>query len=352
MKKPLLTTALAGAILIGGACALMSSCSESGGGADSTTIRIGHFPNVTHVQALVARNMARHGKDWFAERLPGYKLEWFVYNAGPSAMEAFFARSIDMTYVGPSPAINAFAKSKGTEARIVSGAVNGASALVVQPDLNIRETGDFLGKVIATPQLGNTQDVSCRAWLKHEGFHVVLNGASAPQEMKQRYNFTTPSSGVDVIFRPMANPELLSSFKQKQIAAAWTVEPWISRMESEAGGKIYIEEKSAVTTVLAARVKWMEEHPDLLEKMVRAHEELTEWIKQNPAEAQKMVADELSEITKVKVSPELVASAWKRIILTNEISKQGLEDFIKSAQDAGLLDEVPPVDQLIAAPSK
>lgn len=350
MKKSLRKIALASSLLLGSAGVLLTSCNDNRDSSETKIIRIGHFPNVTHVQALVARNMARHGNDWFAERLPGYTLEWYVYNAGPSAMEAFFARSIDMTYVGPSPAINAYAKSKGTEARIVAGAVNGASALVVQPDENIRTVADFLGKTISTPQLGNTQDVSCRAWLNHEGFKVVLNGATAPDAMKTANNFTTPSNGVDVAFMPMANPELLASFKQKKIDAAWTVEPWISRMENEGGGKIFIEEKSAVTTVLSARAKWMQDNPDLLAKMVKAHRELTEWIIANPEKAQEMVVEELSEITKTPVKKELIASAWKRMILTNEISRQGLEDFVKSAQDAGLINSVPPLDGLIAPP--
>src|ERR1700676_338748 len=127
-----------------------------------TKIRVGHFPNVTHVQALVAHALSRQGKGWFEERIgPGTKIEWFVYNAGPSAMEAIFANSIDLTYVGPSPALNAYAKSRGQEIRIVSGAANGGAALVVPTDSALKTPADFRGKKIATPQLGNTQDVSC-----------------------------------------------------------------------------------------------------------------------------------------------------------------------------------------------
>jgi len=100
-----------------------------------TKIRVGHFPNVTHVQGLVGHALSRQGKGWFEERIgPGTKIEWFVYNAGPSATEAIFANSIDLTYVGPSPAINAYAKSRGEEIRIVSGAANGGAALVVSGD--------------------------------------------------------------------------------------------------------------------------------------------------------------------------------------------------------------------------
>src|SRR6516164_8985718 len=140
----------------------------------TSTIRVGHFPNITHLQGLVAHHLTRQGRGWFEQRLgPGVKIEWFVYNAGPSAMEAILANSIDLTYVGPNPAINAYAKSRGREIRIVAGAANGGAALVVQPDSQLRTPTDFRGKRLATPQLGNTQDVSARAWLVAGGLKIT-----------------------------------------------------------------------------------------------------------------------------------------------------------------------------------
>src|SRR5713101_10162058 len=124
---------------------LATAVSASG----ETKIRVGHFPNVTHVQALVAHALSRQGKGWFEERFgPGTKIDWFVYNAGPSEMEAIFANSIDLTYVGPSPAINAYAKSRGEEIRIVSGAANGGAALVVSGDSPLKNPADFRRKRI------------------------------------------------------------------------------------------------------------------------------------------------------------------------------------------------------------
>ena len=137
---------------------------------EKTVIRVGHFPNITHVQGLVAHNLSRQGKGWFEARLgANAEIQWFTYNAGPSAMEAIFARSIDLTYVGPGPALNAYAKSQGEEIRIIAGAANGGAALVVQPETDLKVPSDFKGKKIATPQLGNTQDISCRAWLASGG---------------------------------------------------------------------------------------------------------------------------------------------------------------------------------------
>src|ERR1700704_5394457 len=145
--------------------------------SDKTVVRVGHFPNSTHVQGLVAHNLSRQGKGWFEARLgPGVEIQWFTYNAGPSAMEAIFAKSIDLTYVGPGPALNAYTKSNGQEIRLIAGAANGGAGLVVQQDQNLKAAADFRGKKIATPQLGNTQDISCRAWLTDGGLKITQLG--------------------------------------------------------------------------------------------------------------------------------------------------------------------------------
>lgn len=302
-----------------------------GGGVQAeTVVRFGHFPNITHVQALVAHHLSRNGKGWFEERL-GVRVDWYLYNAGPSAMESIFANGIDVTYVGPSPAINAFAKSGGAEVRIVSGAANGGAALVVQPDLGITKGSDFRGKRIATPQLGNTQDVACRAWLSAQGLKITQLGGDA-----------------QVI--PTANPDQLSLFVQKKLDAVWTVEPWVSRLEREANGKVFLEEKDAVTTVLVTSVKFQKEQAELLRKLVAAHQELTRWIQEHPGEAQAIVVDELSAETRSKIAPELVAAAWKRIQLTSEVSLPSLNTYVANAQNAGFLRKVPDLKGLIATP--
>lgn len=294
-----------------------------------TKIRVGHFPNVTHVQALVAHALSREGKGWFEERLGNdVKIDWFVYNAGPSAMEAIFANSIDLTYVGPSPAINAYARSRGEEIRIVAGAANGGAALVVQAEGNLKTAADFRGKKIATPQLGNTQDVSCRAWLAAGGLKITQLGGDAQ-------------------VLPTANPDQLPMFQQKQIDAAWTVEPWVSRLEMEAGGKVLVEESDSPTTVLAASVKFLNAKADLAKKFVEAHRALTDWIAKNPDEAQKLVIAELQAETKGQISAELIAHAWKRIGLTNDVRREALEKFVTDAKAAGFLRDVPDLTRLI-----
>src|SRR4051794_33625470 len=133
-------------------------------GARAETVRFGHFPNITHVQGLVAHNLSRQGKGWFEQRLgEGVNVEWYVYNAGPSAMEAIFAKSIDLTYVGPGPALNAYTKSNGQEIRLIAGAANGGAGLIAQPHQKFKTAADFLGKKKATPQPGKTHEIFCRA---------------------------------------------------------------------------------------------------------------------------------------------------------------------------------------------
>jgi NitT/TauT family transport system substrate-binding protein len=297
-----------------------------------TTLRIGHFPNITHVQALVAHNMSRNGKGWFEQRLgEGVKVEWYLYNAGPSAMEAIFAKSIDLTYVGPNPAVNAYFKSAGQEGRVVAGAVNGGSALVVQGDSTLKTPADFRGKKIASPQFGNTQDVAARAWLKKGGLNITQTGG-------------------DAFVVPTANPDQLSLFKQKQLDGVWTVEPWISRLEADAGGKVLIDDREAITTILVARSELLATQRDLVRKVVAAHRELTEWIKANPTEAQKLAREELEAETRTKFAPELVTSAWKRIVLTSDASLDALKAMIADAQAVGFLRNAPDLSRLVEKP--
>src|SRR6201993_1000090 len=229
-----------------------------------TKIRVGHFPNITHAQGLVAHALSRQGKGWFEPRLgSATKIEWFVYNAGPSAMDAIFAKSIDLTYVGPGPALNAYTKSNGEEIRLIAGAANGGAGLVVQPDQNFKAPADFRGKKIATPQLGNTQDIACRAWLTDGGLKITQLGGDA-----------------QVI--PTQNPDQLALFNAKRVDGGWTVEPWLSRLELEASGKVLVEEQDAATTVLVSSVKFLNGQRDLAKKFAQAHAELTDWIPKNP----------------------------------------------------------------------
>ena len=293
------------------------------------TIRVGHFPNVTHVQSLVAHHLSRTGRGWFEQRLgPDVKIEWYIYNAGPSAMEAILADSIDLTYVGPSPALNAYTKSNGEEIRIVAAAAVGGAALVVQADSGLKQPSDFRGKTIATPQLGNTQDIAARAWLANGGLKITQTGG-------------------DAFVIPTPNPDQLALFKNKKLDAVWTVEPWVSRLERDAGGKVLVEQSNESITVLVSSVKFLKTKRDLAARFIRAHRELTDWIVSHPEEAKQMVRQELAAETKADVSPELIAQSWKRIVLKNDASLDEYQHFVANAQRAGFIRSIPDLSRLI-----
>ena len=296
----------------------------------SVKLRVGHFPNITHVQAVVAHGLARQGHGWFEERL-GVPIDWYVYNAGPSVTEAIFAGSLDLSYVGPSPAINAYVRSAGEEIRVVAGAVNGGAALVVQPDAALSAAADFRGRVVATPQFGNTQDVAARSWLIDGGLRVTLTGG-------------------DVKVVPTENPDQLSLFKARKIDAVWTVEPWVTRLEIDAGARVLLEERDAVTTVLVARSGFLAAHRDLVHRFVSAHRELTAWIGANPGKAQAILRAELAAETHTTMSEDMIARAWKRINLTADVSADVLATFVARAQKVGFLRNAPGMARLVEQP--
>src|SRR5256884_143564 len=286
---------------------------------EKVVIRFGHFPNITHAQGVIAHALSRKGKGWFEERLgPNVEIQWFTYNAGPSAMEAMFAGSLDLTYVGQGPALNAHFKSNGQEVRVIAGAANAGAALVVKADSPIKTAADFRGKKIATPQLGNTQDISCRAWLKSQGFKVTQTGG-------------------EVTVIPTANPDQLGLFQRGGVDAVWTVEPWVTRLERDANARVFLDDKDAITTWLVSSVKFLRARHDLAKKITDANVELTKWMQQNQAEAQKLLIEELKAETRADFAPDAVAQAWNRIQFTSDVSIDLVAKSVQDGIDAGLL---------------
>lgn len=310
--------------LLAASLALFGGCraktySEPRSASGKRILRVGYFPNITHAQGVIGSALTAEKRGWFEERLgPDVEVQWFVYNAGPSAMEAIFTDSIDLTYVGPNPALNAFIRARGDDIRIVSGSARGGAALLVRPGSGIEKPADFFGKKLATPQLGNTQDVAARAWLKAQGFRM------------------TQLSG-DVFVLPTANPDQLALFKQGKIDAVWTVEPWVTRIENEAGGKVYLEQSDVVTTVLVASKKSLEHRRELIGRFVKAHHELTDWIVANPADAQAIVQRGLTATVHREVPLTLVSAAWRRLTFSNDISLSSIEGLVADARGLGFI---------------
>jgi NitT/TauT family transport system substrate-binding protein len=299
---------------------------------EKTAIRFGHFPNITHAQGVIAHALSRQGKGWFEERLgPNVEIQWFVYNAGPSAMEAIFARSLDVTYVGPGPALNAYFKSNGDEIRVISGAANAGAALLVKMDSPIKASTDFRGKKIATPQLGNTQDISCRAWLKTRGFRVTQTGG-------------------DVMVIPTANPDQLALFQNGGVDGVWTVEPWVTRLERDAKARVFLEDKDTITTWLVSSVKFLRDRREFAKKIADANAELTKWMQQNQAEAQKLLIEELKAETRANFAPDSVAQAWNRIQFTSDVSRDLIGKSVQDGKDAGFLRGSTDTSKLVETP--
>ena len=227
--------------------------------------------------------------------------------------------------------MNAYTKSNGAEVRLIAGSANGGAALVVQPDQNLKTAADFRGKKIATPQLGNTQDISCRAWLMAGGLKITQLGGDAQ-------------------VLPTQNPDQLQLFQQKRVDAVWTVEPWVSRLERESGGKILVDEKDVATTVLVSSAKFLREQRELAKKFAEAHAALTEWMAKNPDEAQKLIRAELLAETRSDMAPDLIAQSWKRIAFTAEAPRASIESFMQNSLKSGFIKTAPDLSKLFEKP--
>jgi NitT/TauT family transport system substrate-binding protein len=283
-------------------------------------VRVGSFPNITHPQAMIGK-----ANGWFERALsPEAKIEWKTFNAGPSAIEALFADAIDLTYVGPNPAINGYVRSNGEALRIVAGATGGGAALVVRNDSGIHQPQDFHGKRIASPQLGNTQDVALRAWLKSNGLK-------------------TRDKGGDVEVVPVANPDQLTLFVKRDLDAAWAPEPWASRLVHEAGGRIFLDERTLwpngqfITTQLVVSSKFLGAHPDVVKKWLEAHVALTDWINGNVPEAKKLLNEQILKETGKGLSASVLDDSFNRLQVTCDPLRGSLVRAAQLAFDAGFL---------------
>ena len=285
-----------------------------------TVLRVGYFPNITHAQALVGRANGQFEKALGA----GVQVEWKAFNAGPSAIEALFANAIDLTYVGPNPTVAGYVRSQGEAVRVIAGAASGGASLVVRKDSGIQNATDFHGKKIATPQLGNTQDVALRAWMR-------ANGLKAREK------------GGDVQVIPISNPDQLTLFLKGQLDAAWAPEPWAARLVHDGGGRIFLDERDVwpdrqfVITNVIVSPKFLKEHPDVVKGFLRTHVELTEWITKNPAQAKQIMNQQLQKETGKPLAPEVLNDAFSRMQVTYDPIRSSLLKSTQQAFDEGFL---------------
>jgi NitT/TauT family transport system substrate-binding protein len=301
---------------------LLTACGSSDASSSDakTTVRLGFFPNITHATALVGVD-----KGIYTKHL-GKAPKTLTFNAGPAATEAVFSGAVDATYVGPNPAINAFAKSHGQAIKIISGAASGGAALIVKP--SIKSAADLRGKKIATPQLGNTQDVALRYWLKQQGYK------------------TDKSGGGDVHVVPQDNSQTLQAFQQGQIDGAWVPEPYASRLILEDKGKKLVDEASLwpggkfVITTLIVRTEFLKKHPDLVKKLLEAQVEANDYINNNKADAEKAANDELKSLTGKPLKQAALDATFNDVTFTNDPIASSLRASAQHAESIGLLDHV------------
>jgi NitT/TauT family transport system substrate-binding protein len=304
---------------------------NNGLSSQSRTLRIGYFPNLNHAQAVIGlqqdgdfqkilnTNSNNTTKD--------VRVESFVFNAGPSAIEALFGGQIDVAYVGPNPAINGYLASNGQGLRVISGAASGGASFVIRNDSGIKSVNDLAGKKFASPQLGNTQDVSLRKYLVDNGFNTVDNGGN-----------------VTVV--PVTPADILTLMLKNEIDGAWVPEPWATRLVKEANGRIFVDERELwppdgkfVTANIIARTDYLNENPDIVKQFLQAHINKTIWINENKdQEVITAFNGALKKITGKTIPDDEIRDALTRLEFTFDPVEESLFKIADNAYELGYLD--------------
>ncbi|RXZ71766.1 ABC transporter substrate-binding protein [Agromyces albus] len=305
---------------------MLAGCSASAGEASEADaaastgpadeLRLGYFSNVTHAPALVGLE-----EGLFTDALGETKLTTQVFNAGPAAIEALSAGAIDATYIGPNPSINTFIQSAGQSAHIVAGAATGGAALVVREGID--SVDDLEGTTLATPQLGNTQDVALRSWLADEGFETDTTG------------------GGDVHITPTENAQALTLFQQGGIDGAWLPEPWVSRLIVDAGAHVLVDEADLwedgafPTTVLLVRAEFLAEHPETVEALLEGHVASVAWLGDHADEAPAVINASIEAETGKPLADEVITRALEHVTFSVDPHAETFETLVKNGLAAG-----------------
>ena len=305
---------------------LTISCSKSDQ-ADNTKVRIGFFPNITHSQALIGKVGGQ-----FQKSLGNNEIEWKMFNAGPSEMEAMLAGELDIAYIGPGPAINGYVKSKG-DVKIIAGATNAGAILISRKDLKLSNLQELAGKKIAVPQFGNTQDLTLRYLLNQNGLKDTTKGGN-------------------VEIRQVENPDVKVLLEKGEIDAALVPEPWGSTLVKEIDANVVLDYNQLwrngnySTAVVIARKDFIEKHPDIVEKFLTTHVELTEETLKNTDQTKQIVNDEINNLTKKSLSKDVLDVAFDRMTVTYDPEKESVIDFVDLSVETGILKEKPDTNGL------
>lgn len=294
------------------------------------TVKFGYFPNITHAAALVGLSCGT-----FVQDLAPNTIKETRFNVGSDLVNALLAGSIDIGYVGPSPASNGYVKSSGSALRIIAGASSGGVLFVVRPDENITKASNLHGKKIGDPGAGGTQDVSLRHYLQQNGL-------------------TPADQGGDVTIVPSDNSTIVNEFKLHQLDGAWMPEPFASRLVIEGKGKIFVDErdlwpnKQFVTTNVVVRTAFLHDHPDIVKAFLRAHVDTVRHINVNLPDAKKRANDEIASFAgQTKLDQKTLDAAFSDLTITYDPLTSTLFTqadnalalkAIKAKPDAGIYD--------------
>ena len=295
---------------------------------EGNVIRVAFFPNITHSQALVGKS-----EGWLQKNLGNdYKIEWKMFNAGPSEVEALFAGEVDIGYIGPVPALNGYVKSGG-DVSIIAGATQAGAILVSRKDLEIRNVKELAGKKVAVPQFGNTQDLCLRYLLKENGLKDVAKGGT-----------------VEIL--QVANPDVKTLLDKGDIDAALVPEPWGSILVKEINANIVLDYNEILregrypTTVIVVRTDFLKQHPDIVKTFVKTHIEISDYINNNPDRAKTIVNDQISELTGKALSKDIMDAAFGRMTVGYDPEKDAVMEFSNLAYDMGIYKDKPDISEL------
>lgn len=302
----------------------LSACSRASSTPTASTdqgpaaeLRLGYFPNVTHSAALIGLD-----KGLFTKELGSTKLTPQSFNAGPDEVSALLGGSLDAAFVGSGPAINAFSKSQGAVS-LVAGATSGGAQLVVAKGIN--SPSDLIGKTVATPQLGNTQDVSLKTWL-------AKNNLTGKVKVEN-----------------LANPDTLSQFQQGAIQGAWLPAPWDDQLIQTAGANVLVNENTLwpggqfPTTVLVVRTQFLQQHPATVTALLKGELDAINYAKSDKSGAESAVNDQLKTLTGKALPQAVIDAAFGEIQLTFDPLAADFPALAKDQVTAGILKTAPSV---------
>ena len=325
MRRALVAAGAAGITLLAAACGSSGSGGTASGGSGSSgpvTLRLGYLQNITHATALVGIKQG-----FFTKNLGnGVTLKLTPFSTGTEEATALLAGQLDAAYVGPNPAIKAFQTSGGKLIKVISGAASGGAALVVKKGID--SASQLKGQKLATPSLGNTQDVALRYWLK------------------QKNLTTTQAGGGDVPILPVTpNSAAVLQFASGQIAGGWEPEPYASEMVAE-GGHVLVDEATLwpggkfVTTQLVVMSSYLKDHPDVINGLLKGQIAATDFLNNDKAAAEQAANAQLATLTGKSLKPDILAATFKHITFTDDPIASSLITDAQHATAVGLLDPI------------